>query len=65
MAFTFPDPITTPEFTAPNGFTYIYDQGQALWRLKQKSMKLIPSTKTISTAVLAPNPTSEQYANKV
>ena len=65
MAFTFPDPITTPEFTAPNGFTYIYDQGQSLWRLKQKSMKLIPSTKTISTAELAPNPTSEQYANKV
>jgi hypothetical protein len=48
MAFTFPDPITTPEFTAPNGFTYVYDQGQGLWKLTAKAMKLLQSTGSIS-----------------
>ncbi len=48
MAFDFPDPITTPEFTAPNGFTYVYDQGQGLWKLTAKAMKLLQSTGSIS-----------------
>jgi len=59
MAFTFPDPITTPEFTAPNGFTYIYDQGQALWKLKQKSMKVIQTTGSISLGDKLPFKTSD------
>ena len=48
MAFDFPDPITTPEFTAPNGFTYVYDQGQGLWKLATKTMKVIQTTGSIS-----------------
>ena len=51
MAFDFPDPNVTPEFTAPNGFTYIYDQGQALWKLAKKEpavpMRVAPKFKTI------------------
>lgn len=52
MAFDFPDPNVTPEFTAPNGFTYIYDQGQALWKLAKKEpavpMRVQPKFKSLS-----------------
>ena len=65
MAFTFPDPITTPEFTAPNGFTYIYDQGQSLWKLKQKSMKVIQTTGSVSLGDIPKRPTGNEWQMKV
>jgi len=64
MAFTFPDPNITPEFTAPNGFTYIYDQGQALWKLKQKSMKVIQTTGSISLGDIPKRPTGSSWRMK-
>ena len=34
MAFTFPDPQTTPEFTADNGITYVWDVDDSKWQIK-------------------------------
>lgn len=66
MAFDFPDPITTPEFTAPNGFTYVYDQGQGLWKLTAKAMKLLQSTGSISMGEKLPfRPSDADYKMKV
>lgn len=59
MAFDFPDPITTPEFTAPNGFTYVYDQGQGLWKLATKTMKVIQTTGSISMGDKLPFKTTD------
>ena len=34
MAFQFPDPQTTPEFTADNGITYAWDVDDSKWQVK-------------------------------
>ena len=34
MSFTFPNPLETTEFTAPNGITYSWDNEDAKWRVK-------------------------------
>ena len=34
MAFQFPDPQTTPEFTADNGITYSWDVDDSKWQIK-------------------------------
>ena len=34
MAFTFPDPNVTPEFTGPNAITYIWDSNDNKWVIK-------------------------------
>ena len=34
MAFQFPDPQTTPEFTADNGITYSWDVDDSKWQVK-------------------------------
>ena len=34
MAFQFPDPQTTPEFTADNGITYSWDAADGKWQIK-------------------------------
>ena len=34
MAFTFPNPLDTTEFTAANGITYSWDNEDAKWRVK-------------------------------
>jgi hypothetical protein len=65
MAFDFPDPITTPEFTAPNGFTYKYDQGQGLWKLTEKAMKVIQKTGSIPMGDLTSRPSSNYYKMKL
>ena len=61
MAFDFPDPITTPEFKAPNGFTYEYDQGQGLWKLAEKTMKAIQKTGSIPMGDLTSRPTDAYW----
>ena len=35
MAFNFPDPQTTPEFTADNGITYSWDVDDSKWQIKR------------------------------
>ena len=35
MSFTFPDPQTTPEFTADNGITYAWDADDSKWQIKR------------------------------
>lgn len=66
MAFDFPDPITTPEFKAPNGFTYEYDQGQGLWKLAEKTMKAIQKTGSIPMGDELPyNPSHSKWIMKV
>ena len=35
MAFQFPDPQTTPEFTADNGITYAWDVDDSKWQIKR------------------------------
>ena len=35
MSFTFPDPQTTPEFTADNGITYVWDVDDSKWQIKR------------------------------
>ena len=34
MPFTFPDPNTTPEFTADNGITYAWDVDDSKWQIR-------------------------------
>ena len=34
MPFSFPDPQTTPEFTADNGITYSWDADDSKWQVK-------------------------------
>ena len=34
MSFTFPDPQTTPKFTADNGITYVWDVDDSKWQVK-------------------------------
>ena len=34
MPFHFPDPQTTPEFTADNGITYVWDVDDSKWQIK-------------------------------
>ena len=40
MAFQFPDPQTTPEFTADNGITYSWDAVDGKWVVARGSGKL-------------------------
>ena len=35
MPFQFPDPQTTPEFTADNGITYSWDVVDEKWQIKR------------------------------
>ena len=53
MAFEFPDPTITPEFTAQNGVTYKYDFDDELWQVqvvegKMTSEKVVPVFKGLS-----------------
>jgi len=45
-AFIFPDPAVTPEFTATNGITYIYDTVDSKWTVKNSGINIqyIPTT---------------------
>jgi len=45
-AFIFPDPAVTPEFTATNGITYIYDSVDSKWIVKNSGINIqyIPTT---------------------
>ena len=45
-AFIFPDPAVTPEFTATNGITYIYDSVDLKWIVKTSgtSIQYVPTT---------------------
>ena len=45
-AFIFPDPAVTPEFTATNGITYIYDSADSKWTVKNSGINIqyIPTT---------------------
>ena len=45
-AFIFPDPAVTPEFTATNGITYIYDSVDSKWTVKNSGINIqyIPTT---------------------
>ena len=45
-AFIFPDPAVTPEFTATNGITYIYDSVDLKWIVKNSgiSIQYVPTT---------------------
>ena len=40
MSFTFPDPQTTPEFTAENGITYAWDADDSKWQVKSNDTGL-------------------------
>ena len=40
MAFQFPDPQTTPEFTADNGITYAWDVDDSKWQVKTSGYAL-------------------------
>ena len=45
-AFIFPDPAVTPEFTATNGITYIYDSVDSKWIVKNSGINIqyVPTT---------------------
>ena len=47
MAFQFPDPQTTPEFTADNGITYAWDVDDSKWQIK--TLRLLILTTATST----------------
>ena len=41
MAFQFPDPNVTPEFTGANGITYSWDATDGKWVVKDLQLRVL------------------------